>query len=127
MRRLPHPRGSWIALTLSGAGRVKRRALAIEMTEVEVAERAGRHTVGHNGLVVAYPVIHWIEGGEARVARWRSPSGPPPARVVIADDTLSADSAYGLACQGSALLWRGDFQNARQMLAALARRTEPRG
>jgi SAM-dependent methyltransferase len=44
--------------------------------------------------------------------------------VVIADDKLSADSAYGMACQGTALLWRGDFQNARQMLAALASRTE---
>ncbi len=79
--------------------------------------------VAHNGLVVEYPIIHWIEGGEARVARWLSPSAPP-VRVVIADDRLSADSAYGLACQGTALLWRGDFQNARQMLAALAGRTE---
>jgi len=44
--------------------------------------------------------------------------------VVVADDALSADHAYGLACQGTALLWRGDFQNARQMLNALATRAD---
>jgi hypothetical protein len=32
--------------------------------------------------------------------------------VVIADDQMTANDAYGLACQGTALLWRGDFQNA---------------
>ena len=58
-------------------------------------------------------------------ARWRSESGmPPPKRVVIADDRLNADTAYRLACEGTALLWRGDFQNARQLLQALARRAD---
>jgi SAM-dependent methyltransferase len=71
----------------------------------------------------AHPVVNWTEGGEPRFARWRSESGaPPPRRVVIADDRMTADDAYGLACQGTALLWRGDFQNARQMLLALASR-----
>jgi SAM-dependent methyltransferase len=75
--------------------------------------------------LAAPPVLCWIEGGEARCARWRSESGaPPPKRVVMADDHLSADEAYGLACQGTALLWRGDFQNARQMLLALASRAD---
>jgi SAM-dependent methyltransferase len=70
-------------------------------------------------------VVHWIEDGEARSARWRSESGaPPPRHVVIADDQTKADDAYGLACQGTAMLWRGDFQNARQMLLALARRAD---
>ena len=49
---------------------------------------------------------------------------PPPKRVFIADDTMTADAAYRLACEGTALLWRGDFQNARQLLQALARRAE---
>lgn len=49
---------------------------------------------------------------------------PPPKRVVIADDTLAADAAYKLACEGTGLLWRGDFQNARQLLQALARRID---
>jgi SAM-dependent methyltransferase len=77
--------------------------------------------------VDAYPIVHWTEGGEAHGARWRSESGaPPPRRVVIVDDQLSADEAYGLACQGTGLLWRGDFHNARQMLVALATRADRR-
>jgi SAM-dependent methyltransferase len=75
--------------------------------------------------VGTHPVVHWTEGGEAHSARWRSESGaPPPRRVVIADDRITADEAYGLACQGTALLWRGDFQNARQLLLALANRAD---
>ncbi len=71
------------------------------------------------------PVIDWTEDGEARSARWRSESGaPPPKQMAIVDDTLTADQAYGLACQGTALLWRGDFQNARQILAAMAKRAD---
>jgi methylase of polypeptide subunit release factors len=75
--------------------------------------------------VSAHPVVHWTEDGQACCGRWRSESGAPPAtRVVIADDRMPADEAYGLACQGTALLWRGDFQSARQMLIALARRVD---
>jgi SAM-dependent methyltransferase len=75
--------------------------------------------------VSAHPVVRWTEDDESRSARWRSESGaPPPKRVVIADDRTPADDAYGLACQGTALLWRGDFQNARQMLVALASRAD---
>jgi 2-polyprenyl-3-methyl-5-hydroxy-6-metoxy-1,4-benzoquinol methylase len=72
-----------------------------------------------------FPTIHWQEGGEACSARWRSERGAAvPKKVVLADDTLSADAAYRLACEGTALLWRGDFQNARQMLQALGRRID---
>lgn len=71
------------------------------------------------------PVIDWTEGGEERSALWRSESGaPPPKQMAIVDDTLTADQAYGLACQGTALLWRGDFQNARQILTAMAKRAD---
>ena len=71
------------------------------------------------------PLIHWTEDGAARSALWRSERGAlPPKRVVLADDTLSADSAYRLVCEGTGLLWRGDFQNARQMVQALARRVD---
>ena len=75
------------------------------------------------------PVIQWSEDGEARSARWRSERGAaPPTKVVIAGDQIKADDAYGLACQGVGLLWRGDFQNARQMLTAIGNRAdrEPR-
>jgi SAM-dependent methyltransferase len=73
------------------------------------------------------PVIHWLEDGKAVEARWRSHSDAPPAtRVVVADGKMTADEAYGLACQGTALLWRGDFQEARQMLTALGNRADRR-
>ena len=56
---------------------------------------------------------------------WRAESGSAaPRRMVAADDTMSADSAYRLACEGTGLLWQGDFHNARLLLQALARRTE---
>jgi SAM-dependent methyltransferase len=74
--------------------------------------------------VSTFPVIQWTEGGATRYARWHSESSAPPGRVVIANDQITADEAYGLACQGTALLWRGDFQNARQMLIALANRVD---
>jgi hypothetical protein len=71
--------------------------------------------------------IHWTEGDAAGSARWLSESAAAPAsRVVIVDDAITADAAYGLACQGTALLWRGDFQNARQILAAMGKRLERR-
>lgn len=76
-----------------------------------------------NSSAGEHPVVHWTEDGEARCARWRSENGAQPAtHVIIVDERITADEAYGLACQGTALLWRGDFQNARQMLQALARR-----
>ncbi len=69
------------------------------------------------------PTIGWTEAGAPRRALWRSESGQaPPQRVVVADDTISADAAWRLACEGTALLWRGDFHNARQLLQAMARR-----
>lgn len=71
------------------------------------------------------PQIHWTEAGVECSALWRSERGAlPPKRVVLADDTLNADTAYRLACEGTALLWRGDFHNARQLLQALARRAD---
>jgi SAM-dependent methyltransferase len=71
------------------------------------------------------PIIHWLEDGKAFEARWRSHNGTPPAtRVVVADGKMTVDEAYGLACQGTAILWRGDFQEARQMLTALGKRAD---
>ena len=71
------------------------------------------------------PRARWTEDGEARDALWRSERGaPPPARIEVVDDRITADDAYGLAAQGVGLLWRGDFQNARQMLTAIASRAD---
>jgi len=69
----------------------------------------------------------WTENGEPRQALWGAPSGyPPPRRIQAVDDTLTGDQAFHLANEGTAMLWRGDFQNARQLLTALAHRLDRR-
>ncbi len=72
------------------------------------------------------PRIEWTGAdGVTHALRWRSLADvPPPRRVQLADDTLSADAAYRLVCEGTALLWQGDFHQARQMLQALGRRVD---
>ena len=70
-------------------------------------------------------MIQWDEGGDQRSAHWHSESGiRPHQKIVLGDDTLTADIAYRLACEGTAILYRGDFQNARQLLQALVRRVD---
>lgn len=69
--------------------------------------------------------IHWSEGGQPCAAIWHSENGiSPHKKVVTGDDTLTADDAYHLACEGTAILWKGDFQNARQLLQAMIRRVD---
>ncbi len=72
-----------------------------------------------------YPVINWNEADGQKSARWRSEKNtPPPKRVLIADDRMTADTAFRLTSEGNALLWHGDFQNSRQLLHAIARRID---
>jgi methylase of polypeptide subunit release factors len=69
--------------------------------------------------------INWYEKNKTQTADWQSEAGnPPPKALVIADDTTKADEAYRLACEGTALLYRGDFQNAKQLLQAITRRVD---
>ena len=69
--------------------------------------------------------ISWVESGTTRIARWQSEANViAPKRVLVVDDSINADTAYRLACEGSAMLWRGDFHNARQLLQAMARRCD---
>lgn len=72
------------------------------------------------------PLFHWTDAaGVDHAARWRSEAGlPPPKRAVPADDRINADAAYRLTCEGTALVWQGDFQNARQLVQAMARRID---
>ncbi|WP_321957166.1 class I SAM-dependent methyltransferase [Paraburkholderia bannensis] len=72
-----------------------------------------------------FPTLSWPDTEGPRTVRWRSEAGvAAPKRVVVADDRTTADDAYRLACEGTALLWRGDYQNARQLLLAMSRRAE---
>jgi SAM-dependent methyltransferase len=74
------------------------------------------------GINAAYPQQVVSDRG---VLRWLSANGArPPARVVDADDRMSANEAYRLVSRGTGLLWRGDFHNARQLLSAVSRRID---
>ena len=87
-----------------------------------MTENAGKVSPGPDERVAR---VEWMEGAHAQAAEWRSLAGlPAPRRVIPADATLTADAACRLACEGTALLWRGDFQNARQLLQAMARRLD---
>lgn len=67
----------------------------------------------------------WQDNGLSQKTLWWSErASKAPSKVVLADDTMNADKAYKLACEGTGLLWRGDFQNAKQLLQALARRID---
>ena len=84
------------------------------------------HTEAPTPPSISFPTVQWMDDdGAMQSARWRSEAGlPPPRRVVVADDGLSADKAYKWICEGTALLWRGDYPNARQLLQALTRRVD---
>lgn len=70
--------------------------------------------------------LQWDDvNGQPQHAAWHSEAGrPAPARMQVADDRLAADAAYHLICEGSTLLWRGDFFNARHLMEALKRRLD---
>ncbi|CAN4272936.1 AdoMet_MTases domain containing protein [Methylophilaceae bacterium] len=69
--------------------------------------------------------ISWQEAGKTKTSVWHSENAAPiPKKIQLADDTIKADDAYKLACEGTALLWRGDFQNAKLLLQALSRRID---
>ncbi|MFI6401794.1 methyltransferase [Streptomyces sp. NPDC050548] len=72
--------------------------------------------------------ITWTDGeGHLRTALWHSGNATaPPRRIVLADDRTKADDAYRMAAEGTAMLWCGDFHNARQLLSALKRRIDRR-
>jgi methylase of polypeptide subunit release factors len=72
-----------------------------------------------------FDILLWQDAVQIQNTIWRAENGAAaPKRVLLADDTLNADSAYRLACEGCGLLWQGDFQNARQLLQAMARRCD---
>lgn len=69
--------------------------------------------------------LRWEDGGQTYSAKWHSENGiAPHKKIQIVDDTLTADIAYRLACEGTAMLYKGDFQNARQLLQAMVRRVD---
>lgn len=73
----------------------------------------------------AHPDLIYRTGeGERRLAWW-SELVPPPERLGVADDRTTAEGALRRARGGEALLFQGDWHNARQLLVAMGRRLRP--
>jgi methylase of polypeptide subunit release factors len=71
--------------------------------------------------------ITWQENNKPKEAFWQSAANnQAPKRIQVIDDTIKADAAYKLVCEGTALLWRGDFQNAKHLSQAISRRIDNR-
>ena len=69
--------------------------------------------------------VSWQEKGKLQQAVWQSEANAaPPKNIVVADDTMKADEAYRLACEGTGFLYKGDFQNAKQLLQAVTKRVD---
>jgi methylase of polypeptide subunit release factors len=71
--------------------------------------------------------LRWGTPAGERYARYVSArGGPAPKRAISAGDELTADAAFRMASQGTAIVWTGDYHNARQLLQALGRRIDKR-
>ncbi|GAA1662312.1 methylase [Citricoccus zhacaiensis] len=69
------------------------------------------------------PSLTWEQAGVTASARWWSANGrPAPQKLVVVDDRLTTVQAVKYAAQGTAMLWLGDFHNAKQILSAIDRR-----
>jgi len=69
--------------------------------------------------------VHWEDRGEPVSACWRSESSAQsPRRLQLVNDEITADVAFRMTSEGTGLIWKGDFQNARQLLQAMTRRLD---
>lgn len=75
-----------------------------------------------------WPEVLWQEAGQHRQGFWLGSrqAETVPHQILPVDDSLTAEQAYRHATAGTAMLWRGDYHNARQLLQALARRIDKR-
>ncbi len=69
--------------------------------------------------------LEWEQSGKQTSAYWVS-NGDFPSRVrpLEIDDTFTAQEFYRKASEGAVFLWQGDFQNAKNLLAAVQRRID---
>ncbi len=86
-----------------------------------------RETTGRSAICTApsalEPSISWDHEGESFSATWFSANDrPAPKKVVLVDDRLTADAAMRYASRGIAMLWQGDYHNAKQLISAMDRR-----
>lgn len=67
------------------------------------------------------PLLTWQENGQEKSARWQVDNGARlPSRVEVCSSAPAAAEAYRLACAGTALLWRGDYEQGKQLMQAMS-------
>src|SRR3569832_2964981 len=71
---------------------------------------------------VSGEIVWTTPTGEKRARYVSARGGSVPSRGTVANDETAADDAFRAASQGTALVWEGDYHNARQLLQAMARR-----
>ncbi len=70
-------------------------------------------------------LITWTEKQQAHQALWLTHNQhKPPQSITVIDENINADAALKLAYANTAMLWRGDFHQAKQLLAAIKRRLQ---
>lgn len=73
-------------------------------------------------MPASYPLLTWQEHGQTRCAPWRSDSRHPPPKAVLPVTHLNSAQALKHLHQHTALLWRGDYHQGKQLLAAIKKR-----
>lgn len=69
--------------------------------------------------------LQWSENDSSYSASYFSESETPrPKSIHVATDELTAHKFIQKTSEGAVFVWRGDFQNARQLLQAVERRLE---
>lgn len=82
------------------------------------AEGNGRG-YGMDGRITQYLTVN------EQVLAWQSENqAKAPQRCIVVDDKLSTVQALHLVRNGTALLWQGDFIQAKQLLAAMGRKID---
>ena len=67
-------------------------------------------------------LLNWEENGQPHSALWQVDNGARlPTRVQVLRESLAAPLAYRQACEGTAMLWRGDYEQGKQQLQAMTR------
>ena len=66
--------------------------------------------------------LTWQDNGQTHSALWQVDNGArAPARVEVLRESLAAPKAYKQACEGTAMLWQGDYEQGKQQLQAMTR------
>ena len=71
--------------------------------------------------------LTWQEESGTCTALWQADNGArEPSRIQVIKE-MDADTAYRLASAGTGLLWRGDFQQSKQLLQSMSARMDAAG